>query len=113
MYTPVLTNNVLRTESFKKYDVDHSGCIDAWELKEAMKSLGQNPTDDELFALLAQVDTVLRSNKLASFVFGSIDWKSPAGRVGEHRLSGIPSGQVPPSNGRFSLSQSVGRSTGH
>ncbi len=45
-------------DSFKKYDVDHSGCIDAWELKEAMKSLGQNPTDDELFALLAQVDTV-------------------------------------------------------
>ena len=46
------------TESFNKYDVDHSGCIDAWELKEAMKSLGQNPTDEELFALLAQVDSV-------------------------------------------------------
>ena len=45
-------------ESFNKYDVDHSGCIDAWELKEAMKSLGQNPSDEELFALLAQVDTV-------------------------------------------------------
>mmetsp|Transcript_62283 Transcript_62283/g.167126 ORF Transcript_62283/g.167126 Transcript_62283/m.167126 type:complete len:147 (+) Transcript_62283:86-526(+) len=44
-------------DSFNKYDVDHSGFIDAWELKEAMKSLGQNPSDEELFALLAQVDT--------------------------------------------------------
>lgn len=25
-----------------------AGCIDAWELKEAMKSLGQNPTDEEV-----------------------------------------------------------------
>ena len=44
-------------ETFTKFDVDHSGCIDAWELKEAMKSLGQSLSDDELFALLAQVDT--------------------------------------------------------
>jgi len=28
-------------DAFEKFDVDHSGCIDAWELKEAMKSLGQ------------------------------------------------------------------------
>ena len=44
-------------DAFEKFDVDHSGCIDAWELKEAMKSLGQNPTDEEVFGLLAQVDT--------------------------------------------------------
>ena len=44
-------------DAFEKFDVDHSGCIDAWELKEAMKSLGQNPTDEEVFWLLAQVDT--------------------------------------------------------
>ncbi len=44
-------------DTFTKFDVDHSGCIDAWELKEAMKSLGQSLSDDELFALLAQVDT--------------------------------------------------------
>ena len=55
----------LLTESFNKYDVDHSGCIDAWELKEAMKSLGQNPSDEELFALLAQVDSVKLTSKLA------------------------------------------------
>jgi Ca2+-binding EF-hand superfamily protein len=35
-------------DAFEKFDVDHSGCIDAWELKEAMKSLGQNPTDEEV-----------------------------------------------------------------
>ena len=28
-------------DAFEKFDVDHSGCIDAWELKEAMKALGQ------------------------------------------------------------------------
>ena len=44
-------------DAFEKFDVDHSDCIDAWELKEAMKSLGQNPTDEEVFGLLAQVDT--------------------------------------------------------
>ena len=44
-------------DAFEKFDVDHSGCNDAWELKEAMKSLGQNPTDEEVFGLLAQVNT--------------------------------------------------------
>ena len=38
-------------DAFEKFDVDHSGCIDAWELKEAMKSLGQNPTDEEVIML--------------------------------------------------------------
>ena len=44
-------------DAFEKFDVDHSGCIDAWELKEAMKSLGQDPTDEEVFGLLSMVDT--------------------------------------------------------
>jgi Ca2+-binding EF-hand superfamily protein len=47
------------SESFQKFDVDKSGFIDAWELKEALKSLGQNVKDEELFSILSQVDSVI------------------------------------------------------
>jgi Ca2+-binding EF-hand superfamily protein len=33
-----------------------SGTIDAWELKETLKAMGQNPTDEEVFQMLSQVD---------------------------------------------------------
>ncbi len=32
-----------------------SGTIDAWELKETLKAMGQNPTDEEVFQMLSQV----------------------------------------------------------
>jgi Ca2+-binding EF-hand superfamily protein len=38
-------------DAFEKFDVDHSGCIDAWELKEAMKSLGQVESSTRLMIL--------------------------------------------------------------
>eukprot|EP00762_Andalucia_godoyi_P002377 ANDGO_02803.mRNA.1 Dynein 18 kDa light chain len=42
---------------FSEYDADHSGVIDAWELKRALTRLGQAPSEDEVFALLSEADT--------------------------------------------------------
>jgi Ca2+-binding EF-hand superfamily protein len=43
-------------EAFERFDKDGSGSIDAWELKETLKAMGQNPTEEEVFQMLAQVD---------------------------------------------------------
>jgi len=43
-------------EAFERFDKDGSGTIDAWELKETLKAMGQNPTDEEVFQMLSQVD---------------------------------------------------------
>jgi len=46
--------------------VDHSGCIDAWELKEAMKSLGQViETQKARLSLSALLRTVSTCTRLA------------------------------------------------
>jgi Ca2+-binding EF-hand superfamily protein len=42
--------------AFEKFDVDRSGSIDAWELKSTLEAMGQRPTDEEVFALLAECD---------------------------------------------------------
>lgn len=50
-----------------------------------MKSLGQNPTDDELFALLAQVDTVTFTTFLWIPCTGPIEpeyfWQDGSGNI--------------------------------
>ncbi|CAD7922308.1 unnamed protein product [Amoebophrya sp. A25] len=43
-------------EAFALFDKDNSGTITADELGVIMKSLGKNPTDDELDAMIAEVD---------------------------------------------------------
>ena len=81
-------------ETFTRFDVDHSGCIDAWELKEAMKSLGQNLTDEDLFALLAQVDTARSPHPRPLFItvlFREL-LLSRTGWLGKHRFPRISSG---------------------
>ena len=35
-------------EAFERFDKDGSGSIDAWELKETLKAMGQNPTEEEV-----------------------------------------------------------------
>ena len=44
------------TLAFNLYDLDRSGAIDAFELKEALKSMGQNPSDEEVLELMATID---------------------------------------------------------
>jgi Ca2+-binding EF-hand superfamily protein len=39
-----------------RYDKDDSGTIDAWELRQVLESMGQKPTDEEIFNLISQVD---------------------------------------------------------
>ena len=39
-----------------RYDKDHSGTIDAWELRQVLESMGQKPSDEEIFNLIATVD---------------------------------------------------------
>ena len=63
----------IAAETFTKFDIDQSGYIDAWELKEAMKSLGQNLSDDELFGLLAQVDSA-RSSRIVISPFADVEF---------------------------------------
>jgi calmodulin len=43
-------------DAFGLFDKDGSGMIDAWELKEALKAMGQHPTDEEVMQILSGVD---------------------------------------------------------
>mmetsp|Transcript_18569 Transcript_18569/g.46793 ORF Transcript_18569/g.46793 Transcript_18569/m.46793 type:complete len:95 (-) Transcript_18569:209-493(-) len=43
-------------EAFNKFDKDGSGNIDAWELKQTLQAMGQNPTEEEVFQMMAEVD---------------------------------------------------------
>jgi len=43
-------------ESFEKFDKDNSGAISDWELKAMLQSMGQDPTDEEIFDMIAAVD---------------------------------------------------------
>jgi len=43
-------------EAFSMFDIDGDGTITIVELKEVMKSLGQNPTEKELKQMISSVD---------------------------------------------------------
>mmetsp|Transcript_27014 Transcript_27014/g.59058 ORF Transcript_27014/g.59058 Transcript_27014/m.59058 type:complete len:84 (+) Transcript_27014:316-567(+) len=43
-------------EAFCSLDKDRSGTIDVWELRQLLEAMGQLPTEEELFALIAEVD---------------------------------------------------------
>ena len=43
-------------EAFENFDKDHNGSISLKELGSMMKSLGQNPSDQELREIIAEVD---------------------------------------------------------
>eukprot|EP00899_Mesostigma_viride_P021922 jgi/Mesvir1/29731/Mv00960-RA.1 len=42
--------------AFGRFDKDGSGTIDTSELRVTLQALGQNPTDEELFIMISQVD---------------------------------------------------------
>ena len=65
-FIPVLLNSTcfdenvaVISDTFQTYDIDKSGEIDPWELREALQKLGFNPSNEELFNMLAQVDQVI------------------------------------------------------
>lgn len=43
-------------KAFMMFDKNGNGTIDVQELKLALKALGQDPTDEELFVMISQVD---------------------------------------------------------
>lgn len=43
-------------KAFAMFDRDASGTIDTKELKTALSALGQNPSEEELFVMISQVD---------------------------------------------------------
>jgi len=43
-------------KAFHMYDKNGSGTIDVKELRMAMESLGQHPTDEDLYLMISQVD---------------------------------------------------------
>ena len=43
-------------EAFELFDKDHSGFINSKELGMVMRSLGQNPTEQELMDMINEVD---------------------------------------------------------
>jgi len=44
-------------EAFARFDKDNSGAVDMWELRATLQSMGQDPTDEELFDMIAEVDS--------------------------------------------------------
>ena len=42
--------------AFLSFDKDRIGTIDIWELRQVLEAMGQNPTEDELFPIVSQVD---------------------------------------------------------
>jgi len=42
--------------AFANFDKDNSGTIDMLELRDALREIGQHPTEEELFMMIAQVD---------------------------------------------------------
>ncbi|GMM57594.1 hypothetical protein DAKH74_042100 [Maudiozyma humilis] len=55
--TPLTADQIAEfKETFDLFDKDHSGSISASELKTVMKSLGLNPTDDEVQDLVREID---------------------------------------------------------
>merc|ERR1719498_824061 len=43
-------------KAFQMFDKDQSGTIDVWELKSVLEGMGQNPTEEELFQMISEVD---------------------------------------------------------
>mmetsp|Transcript_1420 Transcript_1420/g.4023 ORF Transcript_1420/g.4023 Transcript_1420/m.4023 type:complete len:151 (+) Transcript_1420:85-537(+) len=58
MSVEALTNDEIEAcrEAFQKFDKDGSGAIDVFELRATLQSMGQEPTDEELFDMIAEVD---------------------------------------------------------
>jgi len=44
-------------KAFANFDKDQSGAIDMWELRATLQSMGQEPSDEELFDMIAEVDS--------------------------------------------------------
>ena len=55
---PVLTEEQIEEfrEAFNLFDLDGGGDIDSKELGTVMRSLGQNPSDEELREMISEVD---------------------------------------------------------
>lgn len=45
--------------AFMAMDQDRSGTIDVWQLRQVLESLGQRPTEEELFQMISEVDTAM------------------------------------------------------
>lgn len=43
-------------EAFLAFDKDRSGTIDVWELRQVLEAMGQQPTEEELFQMISEVD---------------------------------------------------------
>lgn len=43
-------------EKFRTIDIDNSGCIDEWEFKQLLHSMGERVSDQRVRALMAEVD---------------------------------------------------------
>eukprot|EP00744_Colponema_vietnamica_P001450 GILI01002402.1.p1 GENE.GILI01002402.1~~GILI01002402.1.p1 ORF type:complete len:149 (+),score=45.92 GILI01002402.1:143-589(+) len=43
-------------QAFEAFDKDGSGTIDCFELRVVLEAMGQNPTDEEIFQMMSEVD---------------------------------------------------------
>jgi len=43
-------------DAFMVFDKDRSGSIDVWELRLVLETMGQKPTEEELFQMVSEVD---------------------------------------------------------
>lgn len=69
-------------EAFLTFDKDRSGTIDVWELRQVLESMGQVPTEEELFQMISEVDDNMS---------GSIDFGEFLKVVESQKLRGLSS----------------------
>lgn len=47
-------------EAFLAFDKNTNGTIDVWELRKVLEAMGQQPTEEELFQMISEVDSQMR-----------------------------------------------------
>ncbi|KAG6609174.1 uncharacterized protein IUM83_13494 [Phytophthora cinnamomi] len=60
-------------ESFVHFDKDGSGTIDKYELSKVLEAMGQKPTDEELFQMIAEVDNDHSGEIEFADLWGNVD----------------------------------------
>lgn len=80
---PTLTNDEIEAcrEAFVKFDREGTGVIDSSELRATLQAMGQKPTEEELFDMIAELD-LDRSGTIGARATPRAHARPPCARTG-------------------------------